>query len=348
MARLNVAEPAKVASVVLSGSPGNAMRTLVALMVLNGQCGTVRQFERYEDPFQTRYVVFGNVGFILACCLGLLLVGYAVEFLKCKHHLDDFTTIVLRYRIIDVALFLWFLFMSAIITSFFKYDEPFSVIFGVIYIIGSTCGIAKCVLHTCPTDGRNQQSGSYIKEQLSYPYVWEGHPLIMPLVEGYSETIYVFVDIVFLYATVGSTVINDCIYVGALAMSLNCLYVAFLYRFNPYQPRITVHGNAVFAVSQTVVIFMSMVGASETSIYVLLFTGNILGAFLISLPIAHGCYLWWNPEMPEPHDDTLLGDLIMKDLLIALTDLDSKQSSAESSLVHQKWESKMSSDKELI
>jgi hypothetical protein len=119
---------------------------------------------------------------------------------------------------------------------------------------------------------------------LKIRYDWYGFKLFIPIIEGYTKIIYLFIDFIFLYSLSGILLVENCFLVGIATITLNILYIVFLIFCSPLQPLLIVYSTIFSTIGQTITIIMILKDINENITQALFYTTNIIGTLITFYP----------------------------------------------------------------
>ena len=292
---------------VISGINGG--RTSIFLSILSGKCGATRDLEIYENPFQTDYVVFGDIGFMIITVMAMLLVGGFIDVFSIdeRRYKIRISETLVKYKVVDILFIEWGLFLPGIITSFFKYrgtiyydlDTSLGIIFLLSTIILTLLGMTKVfVLKIQETISVSvsifEESVSWMKDIIPSKKFYEPTgELVIPVVEGYTSKFNMYLDVGVSIVCASITVIDNCSYLGIASVSINIIYSIYIFTKNTIQPRTMVYANCIFAIGQSIVIIIVMVGFYNTSTNYIFYLITILGILAMFLPFMRKVSHWF-------------------------------------------------------
>jgi hypothetical protein len=294
------------AVVAVMGGAGSA-RTGAFMAIASGECGTVRDFGWYENPFGTRLVFIGNVGFMVLVSLiigggGLFRERY---FLPEDERSVTWGELAVRYKVIEMHFMMWCFFLSPMIASFVKYHtevyDVSSILLGGIYILcsllllvaGSTDAFKmpkrddagwSCAASCWDSDVRGT---SFLQSWTEERVVWFGNELIVPIFAGYSSKKALFGDVMVTLAISASTVIEDCMYLASITLFVNVGYCICVLKWQLIQPRCIGYSNISFAVGQSIGIILAICGSYGIAGVVIVYLCSMVGFALMLMPVIH-------------------------------------------------------------
>jgi hypothetical protein len=282
---LTVPISTKAVSMTFSGTGTNAMRTATVLMIMNGQCGKVKDFELYENPFGVVYISIGNICITMITMFIFFSIGYLIE-LCISHDYPDLSRLVLKYKVLDIGYFLWALFMPSTIIAFVQYTDPIDTTIGSLWILLTTGYIFYKLRDAFPVEVR--ELITWKERLMDHAYDWEADFIIIPLIEGYKKRKYVILDIIYMYIMAISTVSENCLITSVLLICINVIYLLSMILLQPAQPLITLLGNVILAGGQVLVLILLLCNVDAQ---VLMMVTNTIGTFLIYAPLLNKLFL---------------------------------------------------------